>query len=483
MRSPASALLAIVGLAFAAATGCAPKVRPASPGVSQGMMSCTPLPGEGHPAPIAILLTDSVSFDGAPGPANDSERLVFRQLYETLVSVDCTGELRPGLAESWSSSDSGKVWTFTLRDAAHFWDGTPILAADVKQSWIDAREKSDEAPPHLPWAWLDPRTDSVVALDNRHLQIAGNARLGESPQLFADPLLAVVKPRDDGIGPLGSGPFQPIDLVAIEGGGRWDLTCAAAGLRSGAEHRILEFRIRPGMDPRDLQPGEPDALLVRDRSLVDYLVAAGSVDAVALGWDRLYLLLAPWAAGDSAHSAPNWLSAHDRAELAREVVVADAEPAESFDFADATGACLSLPPRHPVPVPRPAGNRIAYRDDDVDGRRLAERLAALAGMHDGMSPAPQAAGLSPAAFTSSLEKGDDSAYVVRLDRRYASACLETGELLGNAPWLEPGESAVALVRTRPTLVVRRGLIGIGVDYDGAVRLAGAGWAANGASDP
>ena len=50
-----------------------------------------------------------------PGPSNDSERLVFRQLYETLVRVDCKGRVVPGLAASWRLSIDGQTWIVTLR--------------------------------------------------------------------------------------------------------------------------------------------------------------------------------------------------------------------------------------------------------------------------------------------------------------------------------------------------------------------------------
>src|SRR5439155_19885395 len=48
-----------------------------------------------------IALGDRVDPANAPHPTNDSERLLFRQLYETLVRVDCEGRVRPGLAASW----------------------------------------------------------------------------------------------------------------------------------------------------------------------------------------------------------------------------------------------------------------------------------------------------------------------------------------------------------------------------------------------
>ena len=42
---------------------------------------------------------------------------------------------QPDLAESWSGSDNGLVWTFKLRDGLEWSDGTPITSADIKWSY------------------------------------------------------------------------------------------------------------------------------------------------------------------------------------------------------------------------------------------------------------------------------------------------------------------------------------------------------------
>ena len=42
---------------------------------------------------------------------------------------------QPDLAESWSGSEDGLVWTFKLRDGLEWSDGTPITSADIKWSY------------------------------------------------------------------------------------------------------------------------------------------------------------------------------------------------------------------------------------------------------------------------------------------------------------------------------------------------------------
>jgi peptide/nickel transport system substrate-binding protein len=51
---------------------------------------------------------------------------------ETLLYVDENRQIKPWLAQSWEVSDSGKTFTFKLRNDVTFQDGTPFNAAAVK---------------------------------------------------------------------------------------------------------------------------------------------------------------------------------------------------------------------------------------------------------------------------------------------------------------------------------------------------------------
>lgn len=55
-------------------------------------------------------------------------------VYESLLSVNTKGELEGNLAEKWTASPDGTVFTFTLRDGIKFQDGQPLTADDVKYS-------------------------------------------------------------------------------------------------------------------------------------------------------------------------------------------------------------------------------------------------------------------------------------------------------------------------------------------------------------
>src|SRR5688572_16339914 len=56
----------------------------------------------------------------------------YSHILEGLVMLDTQGVARPALAESWSTSADGRVWTFRLRQNVKWHDGTEFTAEDVK---------------------------------------------------------------------------------------------------------------------------------------------------------------------------------------------------------------------------------------------------------------------------------------------------------------------------------------------------------------
>jgi oligopeptide transport system substrate-binding protein len=55
---------------------------------------------------------------------------VLRDLFEGLVIEAPDGALIPGVAESWTVSDDGLIYTFTLRENARWSNGDPVTAND-----------------------------------------------------------------------------------------------------------------------------------------------------------------------------------------------------------------------------------------------------------------------------------------------------------------------------------------------------------------
>ena len=71
---------------------------------------------------------------------DDATITVLRQVYEGLVDLE-PGGLRvvPKLADSWTTSSDGRVWTFHLRPGVTFHDGSPLDAQSVVRNFARAR--------------------------------------------------------------------------------------------------------------------------------------------------------------------------------------------------------------------------------------------------------------------------------------------------------------------------------------------------------
>src|SRR5262249_57835307 len=99
----------------------------------------------------AVLLMTAVLLLGAAGPAlaqtfvfgaqgepvsldtaiieDGISQKITSQIYNTLVKYKgATTEIEAGLAEKWSVSEDGKVWTLNLRKGVKFHDGEPLDA-------------------------------------------------------------------------------------------------------------------------------------------------------------------------------------------------------------------------------------------------------------------------------------------------------------------------------------------------------------------
>jgi peptide/nickel transport system substrate-binding protein len=74
--------------------------------------------------------SDALTLD--PHAVNEgTTHALNHHIYETLISRDRTGKLKPALATSWAQTTNPLVWEFTLRDNVSFHDGQPFTAQDV----------------------------------------------------------------------------------------------------------------------------------------------------------------------------------------------------------------------------------------------------------------------------------------------------------------------------------------------------------------
>ena len=60
----------------------------------------------------------------------DTASFILSHIAETLLTQDASGAYVPGVAESYTKSDDGKVWTFTVRQGLTYQDGETAITAD-----------------------------------------------------------------------------------------------------------------------------------------------------------------------------------------------------------------------------------------------------------------------------------------------------------------------------------------------------------------
>lgn len=72
------------------------------------------------------------ALDPTAGAAEAIDIVVYQNVFEGLTRIDQTGAVQPGLAESWTVSDDGLTYTFTLHEGVTFHDGSTFDADDVK---------------------------------------------------------------------------------------------------------------------------------------------------------------------------------------------------------------------------------------------------------------------------------------------------------------------------------------------------------------
>lgn len=426
-----------------------------SPAPSASADPCTIAGFHGGRDTVRVALRDPVAPAHAPGPTNDAERILFRQLYETLVRVDCVGVIRPGLATRWQSDGGGTRWTFALRPGARFWDGTPVDAAALLASWRD---------------------DTTLPLHDVRATGSGTVVVTlpapRTIESFGDAAWGVVKRIPESAWPVGTG---AVWLREWTRSGADSLLRAQPVPAAPAGTPVLEFRAALGADPRDLLDGDADVLVARDPAVQRYAAGRGDWRVVPLPWDRVAVLLSP------ARMAPGiatQLERQDRLALARDAVRAEARAPEEPDWWSA-GSCGGPPAA--APPSGPFAPRVVFPRDDAVARDLADRLVAradveLAALVGATTPlAPRTAGVDSAAFAAALAAGRDLAFVVALPSAPPDPCRAAAALRLRAPWLAgpdgtlPPNALVPLVETRSSLLLR-GPVFIQTDRDGGVRL-------------
>ena len=146
-------------------------------------------------------------LDPTAGAAAAIREVTYANVFEGLTRIGPSSEVLPDLAESWTVSDDGKVYTFKLHTGVKFHDGSDFTADDVKFSLDRARaENSVNAQKQLFAAIdkvevVDPATLTVPLT---HPQGSFLYNMGWGDAVIVSPKSADTNKEK----PIGTGPFK-----------------------------------------------------------------------------------------------------------------------------------------------------------------------------------------------------------------------------------------------------------------------------------
>ena len=148
---------------------------------------------------------EPMSFDPHT-PYYEQDREVLSNIYESLLTFDWKGELKPCLATEYSVSPDARSYTFTIREDVRFNDGTELDPSDVVYSvkraagLLDPANDIpvDDALSVITDATIDPEGRVVVTLDSPDSELL---------ELY---MIAIIPDGANNIGEtmIGTGPFK-----------------------------------------------------------------------------------------------------------------------------------------------------------------------------------------------------------------------------------------------------------------------------------
>jgi peptide/nickel transport system substrate-binding protein/oligopeptide transport system substrate-binding protein len=188
---------------------------------AQGKEPTAPRPGGVYRRPLA---NNPSTLD--PALISDNYAItVAQQLFDGLVQYDAALRITPALAESWTASRDGLVWTFSLRKGVRFHTGRELSAEDVVYSFTRLLDPQSRSAAAALFAAVRGAADfqagktrsvlGIRALDRHTVQI----ELAEASAPFVAGLAMghlkilphdVLRQQGDrfGVQPVGTGPFR-----------------------------------------------------------------------------------------------------------------------------------------------------------------------------------------------------------------------------------------------------------------------------------
>jgi hypothetical protein len=344
-----------------------------------------------------------------------------------------------------------------------------VTATDVARTWSQRWRRPNGVPRRI------PALGNLLVEGDRILTVSADDPT-HLPRLFGTVALGVGRTDGGSRWEPGTGSYA-LDTI-VSGSGRWVLRPVATN--AGPILDVLDDR---STDPRDLLDRGADLVITRDPVTLGYARQSESFSVHPLPWDRTYVLAIPSRLQDGTRDAgplPTAAEQAFRVALARDAVRGEARAAAArLEWWTASAACLN---RGPTPLVRRSvgggSRRIAYTAGDPVARSLAERLvgvlgdAAQAGLLHGIAPELTGSAGTPAMTAQPIrptDPGEEVAYVIAIPHHTSSPCLDVSSLREVTPWIE-ASTLIPLIDTRPSVIARRGVPPLSVDWEGTLRI-------------
>jgi peptide/nickel transport system substrate-binding protein len=162
-----------------------------------------------------LILCQPAEPPGLDPTANTAaaiDRVVWSNIFETLVKVNDQGQFIPGLAEKWTVSPDGKVYTFSLRKGVKYHNGESFNAQVAKWNLQRAAQEGT-VNPHPEYfrgiAGIEmPANDTlVITLNDVDALFIAHLAEGDAAML---PMKGYEKAKSH---PIGTGPFKFVKWV------------------------------------------------------------------------------------------------------------------------------------------------------------------------------------------------------------------------------------------------------------------------------
>ncbi len=241
---------------------------------------------------ISVALHADTAITDPHLTRNLSSHVAMHHVMENLVTFDENFKIIPQLAESWEISDTGDVYTFSLRDGVVFHDGSTLDAEDIKYSLLRSKEISPNKGDYS-------GIETIEILDPLTVKITLSKPSSVFLAALGGPFGGYIMPSDyaeaqggDITTPVGTGPFMWDEYRADQylhlkrfpeysADARFDGPTGLGGNRTALVD-MIDFRILPDRSSRvtGLETGEIDFASRLD--LVDFERFSASSDVAAV---------------------------------------------------------------------------------------------------------------------------------------------------------------------------------------------------------